>query len=119
VWSAEAIREFHAAQPVTSERAVIAEAIREFHAAQSAVGVTAAEMQGERLSSYAEARELHSGQVQSEPVQGFSADVIRELKGSAPVAVRDDLSPLNTRTPKPTPPADTVDDDLSPLGASH
>jgi hypothetical protein len=112
--NADALRELHSG-PVQAEpvQGFSADVRRELHAG-SPVQADAA-----RSFSAEARRELHSGQVQSEPVQGFSADVIRELKGSAPVAVHDDLSPLNTRTPKPTPPADTVDDDLSPLGASH
>ena len=51
--------------------------------------------------------------------RGFTPTQIREMKGIAPVAVEDDLSPLGTHTPTGDEPTTTVDDDLSPLGDSH
>ena len=66
-------------------------------------------------------RELHSQSVAVEQT-AFSADAMRELKGStevqrsAPVAVHDDLSP--SRGGDTAPSSDTVDDDLSPIGGS-
>ena len=99
-FSAEAIRELKGSAPTTVEQPFSAEAIRElkgsapvsvsaadmqgkrltaYAEAQSVAGVTAAEMQGARLSAYAEAR---------------TDAAIRELKGSAPVEVNDYLSPL-------------------------
>ena len=64
-------------------------------------------------------RELHAGQpVTTTAEQSFSAAAMRELKGSPPVEVDDDLSPLGGGAPSEEP-TDTVDDDLSPIGASH
>ena len=60
-------------------------------------------------------RELHSQPVAVEQ-SVMSADARRELKGSAPVDVQDDLSPIRGDTPTTAPEGDTVDDDLSPLG---
>jgi hypothetical protein len=61
-------------------------------------------------------RELHAGQpVTTAAGQSMSAAAIRELKGSAPVSVEDDLSPLRDGAPTEEP-TDTVDDDLSPNG---
>ena len=47
--------------------------------------------------------------------QAFSFAAMRELKGSAPVDVQDDLSPLHSGTSTPKAQPDTVDDDQSPL----
>ena len=64
-------------------------------------------------------RELHAGQpVTTTTAEAFTAAQVRELKGSAPVQVDDDLSPLGDGTPEPQAP-DTVDDDLSPMGSIH
>ena len=63
-------------------------------------------------------RELNSARpVAAE--QSFSAEAIRELKGSAPVEVNDYVSPLGNGVPTPEAPAGTVDDVLSPLGGSR
>jgi len=72
-----------------------------------------------RFWSAQERRELHSQPVATRAEVGFSAAVMRELKGSAPGDVDDDLSPLSngTRTAAPVP--DRVDDNLSPLEAAH
>ena len=51
--------------------------------------------------------------------EAFTAAQVRELKGSAPVQVDDDLSPLGDGTSEPAPAPDTVDDDLSPMGSIH
>ena len=73
--------------------------------AKAAAEVTAAEMQGERLSAYSEAR---------------SDAAIRELKGSAPTEPVDDvLSPISGDDSDPTPQGDPVDDVLSPLGGEN
>jgi hypothetical protein len=102
-WSADARREFHAQQPgAVTSRKFSPEAIRELKAG-APVGVTAAEMQGERLSGYGEAR----------------AEAIRELKAGAPTDVDDDLSPLGSTESTPEQPVDTVDDDQSPTGGSY
>jgi hypothetical protein len=58
-------------------------------------------------------REFHA---QPKPVErAFSPAAIRELKGSAPVDVRDDLSPLRDGTSTQAPQPGEVDDDQSPL----
>lgn len=102
-WSADARREFHAQQPGTvTSRTLSPEAIRELKAG-APVGVTAADMQGERLSAYAEARDA----------------AIRELKAGAPTDVVDTLSPIRGWTPPSEPPDEPVDDYLSPLGGSR
>jgi hypothetical protein len=66
-------------------------------------------------------RELHSQPVAAAGTvtAPFSAAAMRELKGSGSAQVHDDLSPLHDGRPTPTPPADTVDDDQSPLGGSE
>jgi hypothetical protein len=86
-WSAEARREFHAQPPVSADIATAwtAEARREFHAQPKTVE------------------------------RAFSPAEIRELKGSAPVDVRDDLSPLRDGRSTQAPQHDEVDDDQSPL----
>jgi hypothetical protein len=61
-------------------------------------------------------RELHAQAVQVE--QGFSAEVIRELKGSAPVDVEQGFSPTAIRELKGSAPVD-VNDYLSPLEGSR
>ena len=111
-FSADVLRELHAqgAAP-QSAHSVSADARRELHSQSVAVEQTA-------FSADA-MRELHSQPVAVEQT-AFSADAMRELKGStevlrtAPVHVRDDLSPSRGSDPAPT--ADTVDDDLSPMG---
>ena len=91
-------------------RAFSAEARRELHA-QS--------VQAEPGFSADARRELHAGQpVTTTTADAFTAAQVRELKGSAPVQVDDDLSPLGDGTPEPQAP-DTVDDDLSPMGSIH
>jgi hypothetical protein len=92
-------------------RAWSAEARRELHAKAAMV---------EQGFSADVIREL-KGSAEVTVEQSFSADVIRELKGSAPVTVDDDLSPIQSgrSTSAPTPQPDTVDDDLSPLGGQH
>jgi hypothetical protein len=97
-----------AEQAVQQPRGFSAEARRELHA-QPAQSVTV-----EQPFSAEVWREL-KGVAPVTVEQSFSAAAIRELKGSAPVAVNDYLSPLSSETPTPTPPADTVDDYLSPL----
>ena len=93
-------------------RAFSADVLRELHAQGTAP-------QSARSVSADARRELHSQPVAVEQT-AFSADAMRELKGStevqrtAPVHVRDDLSPSRGSDPAPT--ADTVDDDLSPIG---
>ena len=73
-WSADARREFHAVAPEQSIGTTpwTADALREFHAV-APVGVTAADMQGARLSAYAEAQAA-AGAVQS---QFDSAEIAR------------------------------------------
>jgi hypothetical protein len=125
-WSADALREFHAQQPGTiTSRKFSPEAIRELKAG-APVGVTAAEMQGERLSAYAEAQaaaDVTAAEMQGARLSAYAEArtdaAIRELKGSAPVDVRDDLSPLGDGTSTSEQPADTVDDDQSPTGGSY
>ena len=110
-FSAEARRELHA-QSVQAEPGFSADARRELHS-QAVESSTAT-----RWSPDAR-RELHAGQpVSTTTADAFTAAQVRELKGSAPVEVDDDLSPLGDGTPKPQVP-DTVDDDLSPLGSIH
>jgi len=101
-WSADARREFHATAPeAVTSRTLSPEAIRELKAG-APVGVSAAEMQGARLSAYAEAQAA-----------------ARELNAGAPVEVVDTLSPIHGWTPPTESPAEPVDDYLSPLGGSR
>jgi len=110
-FSAEARRELHA-QSVQAEPGFSAEARRELHS-QAVESSTVP-----RWSPDAR-RELHAGQpVTTTTADAFTAAQVRELKGSAPVQVDDDLSPLGDGTPEPQAP-DTVDDDLSPMGSIH
>ena len=110
-FSADARRELHE-QSVQAEPGFSADARRELHS--QAVESSAAT----RWSPDAR-RELHAGQpVTTTTAEAFTAAEIRELKGSAPVQVDDDLSPLGDGTPEPQAP-DTVDDDLSPMGSIH
>ena len=138
VWSSDARREFHAQSTSTAvAQGFTPAAIRELKAG-APVGVSAAEMQGERLSAYAEAQaassvsaaemqgerlsayaEAQAAVSSSSVAQGFSPAAIREMKSGAPVQVKDDLSPLNSSKPTSTPEPDTVDDDLSPLRGSR
>lgn len=79
-FSAAAIRELKGSAPVAASAADMqGRRLSAYAEAYAAANVTAAEMQGARLSAYAEAR---------------SDAAKRELKGSAPVEVRDYLSPL-------------------------
>jgi hypothetical protein len=123
-FSAEVWRELKGIAPDTAQQPFSAEAIRELKGS-APVGVSAADMQGERLSAYAEAQAaagVTAAEMQGERLNAYAEArtdaAIRELKGSAPVVVRDDLSPLGDGTSTPEQPADTVDDDLSPLGGS-
>ncbi len=110
-FSAEARRELHA-QSVQAEPGFSADARRELHS-QAVESSTVT-----RWSPDAR-RELHAGQpVTTTTADAFTAAQVRELKGSAPVEVDDDLSPLGNGTPEPQAP-DTVDDDLSPMGSIH
>ena len=124
-FSAEVWRELKGIAPATAEQPFSAEAIRELKGS-APVGVSAADMQGTRLSAYAEAQAAAS--VTAAEMQGARLSAyaeartdaaIRELKGSAPVEVNDFLSPLRGGTSTQTAPADTVDDYLSPLGGSR
>jgi len=124
-FSAEAIRELKGSAPVTAEQPFSAEAIRELKGS-APVGVSAADMQGARLSAYAEAQAAASvtaAEMQGKRLSAYGEArtdaAIRELKGSAPVVVHDDLSPLGDGTPTSPSPTDTVDDNQSPLGGSH
>ena len=111
-FSAEARRELHA-QSVQAEPGFSADARRELHS-QAVESSTVA-----RWSPDAR-RELHAGQpVTTTTAEAFTAAQVRELKGSAPVQVDDDLSPLGDGTSEPAPAPDTVDDDLSPMGSIH
>lgn len=122
MWSADARREFHAQKPdAVTSRTLSPEAIRELKAGRPG-HVSAADMQGTRLSEYAEAHaaaDVSAAEVQGQRLSAYgqarSDAAIRELKGSAPVDVKDDLSPIQGWTPPSEPPADTVDDDLSPI----
>jgi hypothetical protein len=107
-WSAEARREFHAQAPVSADIATewTAEARREFHAQLPVSANTA-------TAWTAEARREFHAQLPDE--RAFSPAEIRELKGSAPVDVRDDLSPLRDGRSTLAPQHDEVDDDQSPL----
>jgi hypothetical protein len=110
-FSAEARRALHE-QSVQAEPGFSADARRELHS-QAVESSTAT-----RWSPDAR-RELHAGQpVTTTTADAFTAAQVRELKGSAPVKVDDDLSPLGDGTPEPPAP-DTVDDDLSPTGSTH
>ena len=124
-FSAEVWRELKGIAPVTAEQPFSAEAIRELKGS-APVGVSAADMQGTRLSAYAEAQAAASvtaAEMQGKRLSAYGEArtdaAIRELKGSAPVVVHDDLSPLGDGTPTSPSPTDTVDDDQSPLGGSH
>jgi hypothetical protein len=124
-FSAEVWRELKGIAPVTAEQPFSAEAIRELKGS-APVGVSAADMQGTRLSAYAEARAAASvtaAEMQGKRLSAYGEArtdaAIRELKGSAPVVVHDDLSPLGDGTPTSPSPTDTVDDDQSPLEGSH
>lgn len=148
-WSAEARRELHAQQTVEQSRATAwtdkvrrelhatssvgvavehpfsSEAIRELHAG-APIGVTAADMQGERLSAYAEAQAaagVTAAEMQGERLSAYAEarnDAgIREMKAGAPTDVVDTLSPIQGWTPPPEPPAEPVDDYLSPTGGSR
>lgn len=92
-------------------RAWSADARRELHAQAATVA------QGFSADAMRELKGSASVAVE----QPFSAAAIRELKGNAPVEVDDDLSPIAGGVPRstPTPQPDTVDDDLSPLGGPH
>jgi len=85
----------------------------------------AAQADAARAQSADARRELHSQPEAGAAVSPFSAAAIRELKGSAPTQVRDDLSPLHDGAPtsapasSPASPSDTVDDDQSPLHGSE
>ena len=124
--SADARRELHA-QPVTVEQAPFsADVVRELKGSTQ-TGVSAADMQGTRLSEYAEAHaaaDVTAAEMQGQRLgqygQARSDAAVRELKGSAPVVVQDDVSPTQGSDPAhtPTPQDDTVDDDLSPIGGS-
>ena len=63
----------------------------------------------------AEARREFHAQPPKPVERAFSPAEIRELKGSAPVDVRDDLSPLRDGRSTQGPQHDEVDDDQSPL----
>lgn len=124
-FSAEVWRELKGTAPVTVEQPFSAEAIRELKGS-APVGVSAADMQGTRLSAYAEAQAaagVTAAEMQGERLSAYSEArtdaAIRELKGSAPVDVHDDLSPLGDGTSTSEQPADTVDDDQSPTGGSY
>jgi len=124
-FGAEVWRELKGIAPDTVEQPFSAEAIRELKGS-APVGVSAADMQGTRLSAYAEARAAASvtaAEMQGKRLSAYGEArtdaAIRELKGSAPVVVHDDLSPLGDGTPTSPSPTDTVDDDQSPLGGSH
>ena len=100
------MRELKGSAPVdVSAAAMQGSRLSEYAEAKAAAEVTAAEMQGARLSEYAEAR---------------SDAAIRELKGSAPTEPVDDvLSPISGDDSDPTPQGDPVDDVLSPLGGEN
>ena len=124
-FSAEVWRELKGIALVTAEQPFSAEAIRELKGS-APVGVSAADMQGTRLSAYAEAQAAASvtaAEMQGKRLSAYGEArtdaAIRELKGSAPVVVHDDLSPLGDGTPTSPSPTDTVDDNQSPLGGSH
>jgi hypothetical protein len=96
-------------EPVQSDatRAWSAEARREFHSEPSvSAGIAAAWTARAKRESHAQPNTVG---------RAFSPAAIRELKGSAPVDVRDDLSPLRHGTSAPAPQPDVVDDDQSPL----
>ena len=102
--TAESIVE--AVQP-DAARAWSAEARREFHAQPSvSAGIATAWTARARLESHAQPKTVE---------RAFSPAAIRELKGSAPVDVRDDLSPLRDGTSTQVPQPGEVDDDQSPL----
>ena len=125
-WSADARREFHAQQPGTiTSRKFSPEAIRELKAG-APVGVSAADMQGERLSAYAEAQaaaDVTAAEMQGARLSAFAEAranaAIHGLNAGAPTDVDDDLSPLGSTESTPEQPADTVDDDQSPTGGSY
>jgi hypothetical protein len=75
--------------------------------------VEAVQPDAARVWSAEARREFHA---QPKTVErAFSPAEIRELKGSAPVDVRDDLSPLRDGRSTQAPEHDDVDDDQSPL----
>lgn len=123
-FSADARRELHS-QAVTVEQAPFsADVVRELKGSTQP-DVSAADMQGTRLSEYAEAHavaDVTAAEMQgtrlSQYGQARSDAAIRELKGSVPVEVQDDISPTQGSDPEPTPQGDPVDDDLSPIGGS-
>lgn len=124
-WTADARRELHAAVPVAAERAFSAAEVRELKGS-TPVGVSAAEMQGVRLKAYAEAQaaaDLTAAEMQGQRLSAYAAArtdaAIRELKAGAPTDVVDTLSPIRGWTPPSEPPAEPIDDYLSPLGGSR
>ncbi|MEV1128889.1 hypothetical protein [Agromyces sp. NPDC049794] len=99
-FSAEARRELHSQAATTTAQGFGAEARRELKGSAPVDG-RAAELQGERLRAYAEARaaaEVNAAEMQGERLRGYAearTDAeIRELKSGPPVDVNDDLSPL-------------------------
>lgn len=101
-----------AEQTVQEARGFSADARRELHS-QPQQSVTA-----EQPFSAEVWREL-KGIAPVTAQKPFSADAIRELKAGAPTEVVDTLSPIRGWTPPSEPPAEPVDDYLSPLKGSR
>lgn len=123
--SADARRELHSQAVKVQQAPFSADALRELKGSTQ-VHVSAADMQGTRLSEYAEAQaaaDVSAAEMQGTRLSAYgqarSDAAIRELKGSAPVEVQDDISPTQGGDPASTPQGDTVDDDQSPLGGSN
>ncbi|MGW4929353.1 hypothetical protein ACWEOH_09385 [Agromyces sp. NPDC004153] len=123
-FSADARRELHSQAVTVEQKPFSADVVRELKGSTQS-GVSAADMQGTRLSEYAEAHaaaDVTAAEMQGQRLSAYgqarSDAAIRELKGSAPVVVQDDVSPTqgSDLAPTPTPQGDTVDDDLSPIG---
>ena len=107
-----------ASQVFTHDRVVVADRLEQaIESATQERSVQGGPVVADRLEqeSATQAQQVTSSTV----ARGFTPTQIREMKGIAPVAVEDDLSPLGTHTPTGDEPTTTVDDDLSPLGDSH
>ena len=107
-----------ASQVFTHDRVVVADRLEQaIESATQERAVQGGPVVADRLEqeSATQAQQVTSSTV----ARGFTPTQIREMKGIAPVAVEDDLSPLGTHTPTGDEPTTTVDDDLSPLGDSH
>lgn len=124
-FSADARRELHSQAVKAQQAPFSADALRELKGSTQ-VDVSAADMQGTRLSEYAEAQaaaDVSAAEMQGTRLSAYgqarSDAAIRELKGSAPVEVQDDISPTQGGDPASTPQGDTVDDDQSPLGGTN